>query len=126
MTQHEEEQQRQHKFEQKIRIIGGIISVLGVAASTVMSIMQIEKQARGRMKKVKGRTVKTKQPKLLKGQAAKKKHARSSSMAKLSRIDVRQLKKDADEALKQAEALKAEIIKENGEQNGKLSTQTEE
>lgn len=56
------QQQANNKFDRNLKIVAGIISVLGVAATTVMTIMEAEKEVRKTMKRVKGRhrTVKKK------------------------------------------------------------------
>lgn len=110
------QQQVDNKFDRNLKIVAGVISVLGVAATTVMTIMQAEKEVRKTMKRAKGkhRTVKSK--KTLKAPA--KKLARRKMAVRKPIINDHQLlvlEKQANRVLEAARELKEEA------KNGKLS-----
>lgn len=95
--QHEDETElAEQRFDRRMRIITGIVSVIGVAATTVMTIMEAEKSVHERMKRAKVREVKTtkgskkkKGPKLLK--APPKQKRLKASLAHQARIEDKQL-----------------------------------
>lgn len=94
--QHEDETElAEQRFDRRMRIITGIVSVIGVAATTVMTIMEAEKSVHDR-KRAKVREVKTtkgskkkKGPKLLK--APPKQKRLKASLEHQARIEDKQL-----------------------------------
>jgi len=55
-----------NKFDRKLRIVAGVITVLGTAATTVMTIMEAEKEVRKRVKGKKPRLKRARTVKALK------------------------------------------------------------
>jgi thiamine phosphate synthase YjbQ (UPF0047 family) len=111
-------QQAENKFDRNLKIVAGVISVLGVAATTVMTIMEAEKEVRKKMKQVKGRhrTVKKGGKKKALKAPPKKKAAKLKPI--INERQLLRLEKQAEKVLDQAQHLKEEA--KNG--NGKLST----
>lgn len=111
------QQQANNKFDRNLKIVAGIISVLGVAATTVMTIMEAEKEVRKTMKRVKGRHRTTKKKsgakKALKA-PTKKKMAKKKPI--INERDLLKLEKQAEGVLSAARELKEDA------KNGKLST----
>jgi hypothetical protein len=99
------EADRHHKFDRNLRVIAGVVTVLGAAATTLMKVMEVEQNYRNKPKKVKGRVVRTKRLKA----PPKQKRQKLAAYWKLTSEhspELIKLQKQANAVLKLARRLK--------------------
>jgi hypothetical protein len=112
MSQHDDikQQQSDHKFDRNLKIVAGVISILGVAATTVVTIMEAEKEIRRKRKRSKPKTKRVTGPKAKSVKAlkapVKKKLARHRPI--INERDLLKLEKQAEKVLDAAQQLKEE------------------
>jgi hypothetical protein len=113
-------QQAENKFDRNLKIVAGVISVLGVAATTVMTIMEAEKEVRKKMKQVKGRHRTVKKGGKKKALKAPPKRKVGVKKPVINERQLLSLEKRAEKVLDQAKELKEEA--KNGHLSGPHKT----
>lgn len=107
-TQQHKNEQEDHRFDRNLRIIQGVVSVLGTAAATVMTIMEAEKAVRNRnqKKEKKAQVIRIKSKTTAKALKAPPKEMRRESP--LSMRNMKKLQNAANRVLKDALKLKTQ------------------